>query len=147
MKNFKVISSVAAVLIFGLVFSGCGRWGWHNKSPEKKIAYVMEKISSELDLTSEQQIKLEGIKNAIVTAVKEAKKDQDKIHSDAIALVRKDKITNAEVEEFFNIREAKYRILKPVLVEQFKQFHAMLTPEQREKFAVIAEKHYNKREK
>lgn len=145
MKNLKVAGVLAVAAIIGLALSGCGRYGWHNKTPEKRAAYVMEKLSSELDLTKEQRVKLEEIKNVIVAAVKDARKDEAKVHKDALGLLRKEKVTSGEIEEFFNSREAEYRKIKPVIIGQLKEFHDMLTPEQREKLALLAEKYHSRR--
>lgn len=112
-------------------FSGCR----HHRSPEKRAEWVVKKISSELDLTDVQVAKLNSIKDEFL-AERKAHEGKRKVAVDEfLKQVRSDKMDTAKLQSIVDDRKLHMDQMGPKLVARIAEFHAMLTPEQRNKAA------------
>lgn len=141
MKKKITISGLSAVLAAAVLLTGCGPRSRHKAAPEKKAAYAVKIITSKLDLTDTQEAKLKEMKDELLAALKSEKTNMEKSRNKSIALLKKEKITRAEVEKIFSDREKQFSRIKPLLIEKITEFHALLTPNQREELVKLAEKH------
>lgn len=135
----NAIAAAAVVAVAALVATGCGSC---RPGPEKRADWVVKKISSKLDLTKEQKAKLDAIKVEVLAKFKEERATHRKMGSEAIALVKSDKLDEAAVNRLLDTRETSMKRLRPYIVDKIVEFHAMLTPEQRAKLASLMEEHH-----
>jgi len=135
----NAIVAAAAVAAAVLVATGCGSY---RPRPEKRADWAVKKISSKLDLTKEPKAKLEGIKVEVLAKFKEERATHIKMRTEAIALVKSDKLDEAAVNRIIDTREAAMKRLRPFIVDKIVEFHDMLTPEQRAKLASLMEEHH-----
>jgi len=134
--------AATAVIFIGAAVMGCGRP--HHPSPEKRADWVVKKVSSKLDLNTDQKAKLNKIKEEVLAKMKEESANREKVGREALTLVKSDKVDAAAVNKLFDEREAAMKRLKPFFVEKIVEFHGMLTPEQRAKLADYMEKHHRR---
>lgn len=140
-RFFRYAFPLAALAAGALAISGCGhhRCGW-SKSPEEKADHIAKKLASELDLSADQKLKLDKIKLDLLgrkgdfLAVHAGMKDM------LLGQLRAGSVDTAAINKGLEDREAKMKDMRGFLVSEFSEFHAMLTPAQREKLAVRLEK-------
>ncbi|TFH42579.1 MAG: hypothetical protein E4G96_03155 [Chrysiogenales bacterium] len=92
-------------------------------------------IASKLDCNREQREKLDRIEGEIVAKIKENRSGRENGFGDVVAMVKKNRVTRDEVVLLIDRREAKMREMKPFLIDKIVEFHAILTPAQRQKIA------------
>lgn len=142
--NTRNIITVAAILVtFSMIAIGCGHRHCFNRSPEKKAQWVVNRIAGKLDMTDSQEKKLEKIKEEVLAKMEKYKTEHQSMHDEALQLVKKEKLTEADLEKLFAQREQRYRELKPFIIEKMVEFHTMLTPEQKNQLAEKMAEHYN----
>jgi Spy/CpxP family protein refolding chaperone len=115
-------------------------WG----RPEKRAEYLVGKITKKLDLNAVQQEKLERIKTEILAKTKNFRKEGDSLRKEMRSLFTSDKLTKGMVDKFLKERRAKIDELRPFFVDKIIEFHNMLTPAQRGKFAGMIERWYHR---
>ncbi len=143
--NTRSIITVAAILVtFSMIAIGCGNRHCFHRSPEKKAQWVVNRIAGKLDMTDSQEKKLEKIKDEVLAKMEKHKTEHQSMHDEALQLVKKEKLTKADLEKLFAQREQRYReLLKPFIIEKMLDFHAILTPEQKNQLAEKMAEHYN----
>jgi Spy/CpxP family protein refolding chaperone len=144
MKKIIIPASiVTGLLIVGLVIAGCAR---HRMcaSPEKKAGHIAKHVARQLDLTAEQKVKLDRIKNEIIVKTRDLRKDHMRAHTEVLALVKKQNLSRADVDRVISKREAKFKEMKPFIVSKIVEFHSMLTPEQKNTLAEKMEKFHSR---
>ena len=134
LRSLPMMSAVGDMRVRGCHshFShGCGFHGSH----EKKAEWILKKVSKTLDISKEQKKKLA----LIMDEVKAKHQDQVTSHNamfDAfLEQVRSDQIDEEDLSKRLDEQHAKMDQMRPFVVSKIKEFHAMLTPEQREKLA------------
>lgn len=136
----KLLVLLGIVSIAGLAFNCHG-----HHSPEKRANWIVKKIASDLDLDDKQKAEL----NRIKTEILQKKKDLNikMIPEEAVELFRADKVDEAKVNKVFESNSAKREEFRTFMTKKMIEFHAVLTPEQRNKFAdktlEIMKKHGN----
>ena len=130
---------IAALAGTAFLLSGCHRrCGWHH-SPEKRADWVARKISSELDLDAAQKAKLDTIKAAILARRSDFRAVHAGMKDILLGQIRAGAVDTSKLAQAFEEKEAKMKELRGFLVAEFAEFHAMLTPAQREKLAAKLE--------
>ena len=144
--NTRSIITVAVLLVtFSIIAIGCGHNHCCHRSPEKKAQWVVNRIAGKLDMTDSQEKKLEKIKDQVLAKMNDYKTEHQVMHDEALQLVKKDTLTRADLEKLFTQREQRYRELEPFIIEKMMEFHAILTPEQKNQLAEKMQEHYNER--
>ncbi len=134
-KSFLVLGTASL-----LVFTNC-HW---KRSFESRADWVAGKLSSKLDLTKEQEDKLEIMKKEIVAKHLELKPKNDLWMQSLLTQVRADKMDGKNIEKLGNDREASMTEMRKLVQQKLVEFHAILTPEQRKEFAELLEKVSNR---
>lgn len=126
---------VTLSVIMGLIASGALFWGCRHghKSPEKKAVWIVGKIASELDLTDDQKLELERIKDEALEKYREHREKRKAVHERIISLVKSDTLDVDEVNRIFDEKEARQKEMRPFIIEKIVEFHRILKPEQKEK--------------
>jgi periplasmic protein CpxP/Spy len=134
-RFFKFVLPVAAIAASAALFSGCHRSCHRMSSPEGRADWVVKKISNELDLDANQKTKLNAIKTDILLHRPNFMGWRDSLSGDFLSQLRSDTIDKDKVNSILEDKEAKMKEFRAFMVDKFVEFHAILTPTQREKLA------------
>ncbi|MBP7280887.1 MAG: Spy/CpxP family protein refolding chaperone [Leptospiraceae bacterium] len=126
MKYLIKIFSLALIAVFA--FSNC-----RHRSLEQRAEWIVKKISSDLSLDDKQKSELNRIKKEILDKKKEL--DVKLIPEEIIDQIRLTQIDEAKVNKAFETSGTKRDQMRIFMVKKFTEFHAVLTPEQRNKLA------------
>ena len=131
MGKSKVIIGVAVVALAATIlgFTECNR----HRSPEERITHKMGHISSDLDLTEQQQGKLNDVKDEILRARGAIQNDHQELFHEVIAQFGNAQIDEATVLGLLDQHHALIKQAAPQVVARVSEFHEMLTPEQKAK--------------
>ncbi|MDF3819938.1 Spy/CpxP family protein refolding chaperone [Leptospira sp. 96542] len=135
-KIFRITTLVGFVFAFGLVFANCR--GHH--SFEKRVEWVASKLTSKLDLDESQIAKLGTIKSEIIAKHKELKPKHMNWASEIAKQVRQEKIDSKVLDKMSSEKDVRHQEMRKFFHAKLVEFHAILKPEQREKFAELIEK-------
>jgi Spy/CpxP family protein refolding chaperone len=133
-----IISAVVITIVILLAacrskFSHC----WAHGDPEKKVNWITKKISSELDLNDTQKEKLNSIKEEILAKHSEFKstnKREEHLNR-FLEEIKKDSLDREFLVEISDEKMQHFEEIRSFAVEKLIEFHAILTPEQKEKLA------------
>lgn len=139
MKNRRVLYIGILVALTGLVFSGFAYGYRHFFTPGERIDHITGKIGKELNLDAQQAQVLQEIATAFKLKLAELQGDHEQMHSQAAALVGRDRITSEDVLNLMAEPRRKFDTLATFAAEQFVRFHEVLTPEQRAQLAQAIE--------
>lgn len=134
MKALLLAGAGALLLMGGLLTIGCsGPQRMHGcGSPEKKAEWVVKKISKELKLNEGQKATLTAIKDDLIKKHKELKPDQTVFHDKVKALLLSDNINADQVKRLMDEKRESHAAMKDYLISKIIEFHAILTPEQKQ---------------
>ena len=121
--------TVAALATTLLGFAGCNRY----RSPEERITHKMEHIGHHLDLTEQQQGKLDEIKDEILRARSAIHNDHQALFNEVIAQVGSDQLDETATLGLLDRHHALIKQEAPQVIAKVSEFHATLTPEQKSK--------------
>lgn len=135
MKALLLGGMAIMLLTGGLIMSGCG--SHHGKwrgcgSHAKKAEWLVKKITKELKLDASQQTKLETIKTELLAKKEQFKPNHQALHDSLKTQILSDKIDESTLSATFDDMRSKHMEMKSVLISKFAEFHAILTPEQRQ---------------
>ena len=145
MKKAAIIA-LAIVLSLGTL-AGIGFAVGHRfctMTPAQRADRVAGWLAKGLDLTKEQQAKLNSMKAEVVDRMVRLHADREKVQGEVTALIKSDRITEGDVLKVIEEREARFQELKPFLADKIVEFHTMLTPAQRIKLAEKMEAFHNR---
>ncbi|XDD50686.1 Spy/CpxP family protein refolding chaperone [Leptospira sp. WS92.C1] len=128
MKGFFKVSGL--ILIAAVLFAGGCRY---YKSPEKRAEYVVKKITSELDLNDSQKTELNRIKDEVLSKRKELKLEGPRIPAEVLAQFRQPTLDEKKINKPFELEMNKMTEMRSFMTKKAIEFHAILTPEQRNK--------------
>ena len=143
LKRVMPVAVVGFLVLSGILLGGCIRKRIICSTPEQRAEFIVNRISSTLDLSKEQVEKLNKIKDEILARIKSRPNDREAFHNELIGLVKSDKLDKNMVENFIGKREERMKELKPFLIDKLVEFHNMLTPEQRNRIVEKLDKFYH----
>jgi len=144
MKKKTLIISIVTILTGGLFAgAGCRHHSMHC-SAEKKAEWVTKKISRELDLTDEQKLKLNQIKDEFLAKKNELHGNRKEMLDAFLLQVNSSQIDEEKLNSLIAEKETKMIEMRKYLVSKFAEFHAVLTPEQRGKLAAKVSEFHEK---
>ncbi len=131
----RTIASLAIISTLVVFLTGC-----FANSPEERAGWITDRIAYKLDLTDEQQEKLQAVKNEIL-------KNREAMHQDRLqhlqqvkALVTADTLDTIAIKELIQAKVNRVKSLSDPVLEKLVAFHASLTPEQKQQIADFLEK-------
>ena len=141
MKNYLAMGMVLAIV--SMAYFGCRSHDPEDvaKRHEKHAEWIVEKITDELDLTADQQKRLNAIKDEVLAKQNEVKELRTGVINDLFLVLDKEAINEAELNAMFAQREAKLKELREFAVAKYAQFHNSLTQEQKIKLKEKLEKY------
>jgi Spy/CpxP family protein refolding chaperone len=146
---WSVMGVMAAVLLFG--FIACDRAG--NGPPcfgrgagtqEEKVAHVKQWVSKRLDLNPEQQAELDRMLTAMADRHAALRGTHAGFKQDFLDELRKDKVQPEDLKQLIEVRRPAFEEMLDLAAKNLAAFHAMLTPEQREKLIADLQTHHGR---
>ena len=134
LKLGLIIGSAVGALI---ITAGCAR---SCCSHEKRVDWIVSRLESKLDLSEKQMVTVNKIKVEILAKHGEFEGIHEGIHETVLSQVKSNTFDKNAVNLMFDDKEKKLRELKNFFVDKAAEFHAILTPAQREKLAKEMEK-------
>ena len=133
----KTVALTIIGLLFGsaILFAGCGYHKFRKASPEKKAEYIVKHVADELDLTDEQIVKVNVIKDEVLAKFKPLRAEKAKMHKKVIDLITSDELDKNVVLDLMDKRHEKMKQLRPFIAEKIIDLHKILTSEQRQELA------------
>ena len=145
MNNGIVIGLFTLLVIGAVIGTGYAvKKRFCEMTPAERADRIEARIVKELNLTPDQKVKLDAMKAEVLDKVTQLHADKAAMRGEVIALVKNDRIAESDVNALIEKKEAKWRELKPVVVNVLVDFHNMLTPEQRNKLAEKMETSHNR---
>lgn len=111
-----------------LAFGNC-----RHHSMIDRADWVVKKLSKVLDLTDKQKVEVERIKKEILDKRNEL--NVKMIPEELVDQIRLTQIDEAKVNKVFDDNDAKRVEMRVFMTKKFIEFHAILTPDQRNKLA------------
>ncbi|MDH4262052.1 MAG: Spy/CpxP family protein refolding chaperone [Spirochaetia bacterium] len=136
-----LILTGSLIVIGGLLFSSCHRWGHHRGMSKEKIVWFQKHLASKLDLNSDQKIKLEQIANRFIDKIPEWNQRKMKISDVMTKTFESDTFDALPLNTEFDSMQKHMIEMKTMSIQALADFHAILTPEQRKKLVEIMKKH------
>jgi Spy/CpxP family protein refolding chaperone len=134
-KPSILIILAVLLLLIAIFMTRCSSHRFHSQSPEKKAEWVVQKISNELDLDDNQKTKLDEIKSEVLAKHRNFSGVKSELWDEVYNQVHSEKIDEEKLNTLFAKKEAQFQDMRVFSVGKFAEFHAMLTPEQRDKLA------------
>jgi periplasmic protein CpxP/Spy len=97
------------------------------------LFFMMERISKELNLDDKQKADLQKIRDEIKTKMESKKQDRQKDMTDFENLFKQNSISKDELKQLVQKRDLEREEMRDFYMDEFIKFHALLTPEQRQK--------------
>ena len=120
---------IAGMLLVTVVFATAACYRHH--TPEQRADWMVGKITKELDLDEQQKAKLAVVKDEMLAAFSESKKERRAKMEEVIAQIQSERLDEAKLTQLFEEHQAgQTRMLKRVLPKA-AEWHATLRPDQK----------------
>jgi Spy/CpxP family protein refolding chaperone len=137
MKTRIGITAVALAALLTLGLSGCMRF--HHRTPQERADRLVCHIVAKLDLDAGQQLQLQRIEQEILAKGAELRAQRDGDFAEMIDLLKSDAIDPTRFQVDVAMHQARASQLVAFIGDKFREFHDLLTPEQRVKAAQLLE--------
>ena len=138
-KKRLTISLISVFVSAVLLFSGC-----RSHSPHHKAEFMVDYIAETLDLNAEQRAQLDGIKEEFLAKAKEMHARKEAMHAEFKVELLKEQIDQQRIKELIAQKREHMTEIIDLAVVRLTEFHATLTPEQREKLVAKLEYFHEK---
>ena len=131
MGKSHVFMGIAVITLAATVlgFTGCHRF----RSPEERIAHKLDHVGYDLDLTDQQQGKLNEVKNEIFRVRRAMGDERQAMLNEVMTQVGSDRIDQTTLLGLLDQYYALLRQAAPQVLAKVSELHATLTPEQKAK--------------
>ncbi len=125
-KNTGIIVLTALALCSLFLFTGCKKHG-------NRGALVLDYISEALDLTVPQEEELDAIKKEIFAEIGRIRQEKEAMHNTLKNQLTSESIDKEVIRQLIQDHRAKMDPVIALAVDRLSDFHATLSPAQREK--------------
>ena len=139
LKKGLTIALIGVFISGALIFTGC-----RSHSHEGKAEFIIDYIAETLDLTDEQRVQLDGVKDEFIAKAKEMHDQKEVMHDAFMAELRKEEIDQQRLKELISQKRAQMDEMIDLAVVRLAEFHKTLSPEQREKLVAKVEYFHEK---
>jgi Spy/CpxP family protein refolding chaperone len=143
LKKGLTIALIGVFISGALVFTGC-----RSHSHEGKAEFMIDYIAETLDLTDEQRVQLDGIKDEFIAKAKEMHAQKEAMHAAFMDELRKEQISRENLNDLIDQKRAQMDGFINLAMDRLVEFHKTLSAEQREKLVAkieyFHEKHQHK---
>ncbi len=131
-RNKIIIAAVASIAILGGV-AACG----HHGSPEERADYMVEKVTSKLELSDAQVVELEQLKDELLNVRKSWLEERETVHNQVDTLLSQPTLDQQQALNMVRERTDSISQKAPQVVTALAGFYDSLDPEQQ---AMLREK-------
>ncbi len=126
-KKRIMIWVVSIISLFAIFAVGCkGRF-----TVEKKVNWIVDKMVDDLDLSDNQEAKLEQIKKEVIAKIKETKGKRKAVFNELISQIKSDRIDQEKIYEMFEEAHTKNANNRKYFIAKASEFHSILSAKQR----------------
>lgn len=138
MKTIGIIA-ISAISVAAMLVTGCKPR--EPRGPEHMVKRIFNEISDELNLTEAQTTQLLSIRDELIEKGREMHEDREKMHEKLSQQILSDRIDANKVKVEARKKHARFGDLIELTIDRLAEFHATLTPEQKEGLVDLMEKH------
>jgi Spy/CpxP family protein refolding chaperone len=143
LKKGLTIALIGVFISGALIFTGC-----RSHSHEGKAEFMIDYVAETLDLTDEQRVQLDGIKDEFIAKAKEMHAQKEVMQAAFMAELRKEEINRESLNDLIDQKRAQMDEFINLAMDRLIEFHKTLSAEQREKLVAkieyFHEKHQNR---
>lgn len=136
------------IVIGGIIlFSSCHRhFGYDrfHKPSKKKIDWIFKRLSRELKLNDEQQVKMNLVKQEIIAKAEKFHASKIEIGEQVLTQLKSDTFDKEKMNQTFEAKELEMKEMRFFLVSKLAEIHEILEPDQRQKLAEKIEKFHKR---
>lgn len=125
-STFRVVVGIL-VITGALAAAACHR----HHTPAERAEWMTGKVAKHLDLDDQQKAKLAVVKDEILAARAESKKERRAMMDEVIAQVQSDRLDQAKVTQLFEQHQAGQTRMMQRVLPKVADWHASLRPEQK----------------
>lgn len=138
MKRITKISVIGvSALIIITTIVGCN----HYRSPENRAQWMLDKVSSELALTQEQQKKLVAVKDELLSSRQLMKSRMSDNHAQLLSLLEQSTLDQDKALAIIQSQTQMINERSPVMVAAFAGFYDSLDSDQQLKISQFFSEH------
>jgi len=135
MRTLMIITLLTLVGLGTTLFVGC-----HHRGGHKGADFMVDYLTEVLDLTEGQEEMADAFKNEILSKAKEMHADKETMHAEIKAQLSSDAIDTERVKAMIVTHRKEMEVVMNLAVDRIAEFHASLSPEQRDKLIKKLEK-------
>ncbi len=133
-KKIIVSSILLIVLITGIAGLGFAKGFYDKHRPHGPLGFLMEMAVKDLDLTDQQRNEVAKLKDEIQAKMDSRKKEDRKAEmEEMMQMFRGDTFDKTKALELMKKRDAEREEMRNFMLDETAKFHAILTPDQRNK--------------
>ncbi|HMW60234.1 MAG TPA: Spy/CpxP family protein refolding chaperone, partial [Leptospiraceae bacterium] len=133
--NNKYVFGAAGVVLGACLTVGAGAAMWRcygpMGSPETRAAWVVKKLSSDLDLDATQIQKLTAIKDEVLKHRAATASGREEMHKAVLAQVESANVDKAALNKIFDSHMSDMKDSRVFLIDKFAEFHSILRDDQK----------------
>ncbi len=141
-KSKRVLTRGLTVLALAVVAMGAMPACKH--SPEERAVKVVKHVSRKLDLNEAQKAELEKLANEAATDFKSTRPQRAELAKEVEKQVLAEKADVTELRKLIDNHQTRRKEMMDKWLTKLADFHAKLTPEQKQKAAELMKKHSKK---
>ncbi len=124
----SIIIAGGVLMTLGLV--ACNH-GMHYGTAEERGEWMVQKVTSELDLNQTQQVNLEAVKDEFLDMRKSMRNDREQTRGDLLAMLKQPTLDRDKANAIVAQYVEKVNIRSPAIVDAIGDFYDSLDDEQR----------------
>ena len=132
-KRNKIMIAIASGIALVSGLAACG----HHHTPEERADYMVEKITSKMDLTEPQVNKLDALKDELLSVRKEMLEERETVHNEVNELLSQPTLDQTRALSLVRDRTESVNQKAPQVITALAGFYDSLNPEQQ---AMLREK-------
>ncbi|MDX2422168.1 MAG: Spy/CpxP family protein refolding chaperone [Amphritea sp.] len=140
-RNKIIIAAVTSIALVGGGLTACN----HHRSPEERADYMMEKITSKLELTAPQMSQLEQLKNELLDVRQTMLAERDTVHNAVNELLNQPILDQQRALKLAQDRTETINQKAPQVIAAFADFYDNLNPEQQTMLREKVQEHKEQR--
>jgi protein CpxP len=119
----------------------------HRPDPEMFAQRIMDRVTEKLNLNEEQVAKLNGVKEALMTARKEIRKERTDKKSELMALLDQPTLDQQKALALVNERGDAIKAQAPKVIAAVAAFYDSLSPEQQQTLRTTIQERMERRDR
>ena len=135
LRTLTIIALIAVLGVGSAVFVGC-----QHRGHQRGAAFMMDYMAEALDLTEAQQTMANSYKDEILAKIETRHSEKKNMHDELKRQLSSDSMDTVRVKTLIAEHRAGMDDVIDLVVDRIAEFHATLSPEQREKLVSKLEK-------